>query len=260
MLFGIIAVLAQSTLAYIFGGLGLVFVIIGCFVEDTKPGVLNMKKYKYVFWDLDGTLSDSAPGIVNSVVYALEHMGTEVPDREKLKKFVGPPLAESFSEYIGYSPEQVEAAIKYFREYYQEKGIDENTIYEGIEMLLIKLRNAGYISVVATSKPEPFARTILQKYGIDSYFEYIAGSTFDETRTKKEEVIAYALETCKITDKSQVVMIGDRMHDVIGAAKNGLDCIGVLYGYGDRPELEEAGAIAVAADFKELADILLNQR
>jgi len=216
-----------------------------------------MKKYKYVFFDLDGTISDSAPGIVNSVVYALEHMGTEVPDREKLKKFVGPPLAESFSQYIGYSPEQTEQAVKYFREYFEAKGIIENTMYPGFQELLKKLCDSGYISVVATSKPEPFARTILQRYGIDGFFQYIAGSTIDETRTKKDEVIAYALETCNIIDKSQVVMVGDRYHDVIGAAKNGLDCIGVLYGYGDRPELEEAGAIAVVADFNELADMLL---
>jgi len=216
-----------------------------------------MNKYKYVFWDLDGTISDSAPGIVNSVSYALEHMGTKITDRRILKRFVGPPLAESFDEYFGYSPEQIESAVKYFREYFESKGIDENTMYEGVEELLIKLRDSGYICVVATSKPEPFARVILKRYGIDKYFHYIAGSTIDETRTKKDEVIAYALETCKITDKSQVVMIGDRSHDVVGAAKNGLDCIGVLYGYGDRPELEGAGVIAIAADLNELASILI---
>ena len=217
-----------------------------------------MNKYKYVFWDLDGTISDSAPGIVNSVSYALEHMGTEITDSRILKKFIGPPLAESFNEYFGYSPEQVETAVKYFREYYKAKGINENEMYAGIEKLLIKLRDAGYICVVATSKPEPFARTILQRYGIDRYFLYIAGSSIDEiTRTKKDEVIAYALETCKITDKSQVVMVGDRSHDVVGATKNGLDCIGVLYGYGDRQELEGAGVTAIAADLNELASILI---
>ena len=216
-----------------------------------------MKKYKYIFWDLDGTISDSASGIANSISYAIEKMGTEIPSKETLKKFVGPHLAESLSMYLGYSPEQIEAAIKYFREYYEKKGIEENEMYCGIEELLIKLRDAGYSCVLATSKPEPFARTILKRYGIDSYFLYIAGSTIDETRTKKAEVIAYALETCKITDKSQVVMIGDRSHDVIGAKENGLDCIGVLYGYGDRPELEEAGALAIAADLSELASILI---
>ena len=216
-----------------------------------------MKKYKYVFWDLDGTISDSASGIANSVSYALEEMGTAIPSKETLRKFVGPPLAESFAMYVGYTPEQIDAAVKYFREYYEKNGITENEMYSGIEELLIKLRDAGYISILATSKPEPYAKAILQRYGIDSYFHYIAGSTIDETRTKKAEVIAYALETCNITDKSQVVMIGDRMHDVVGAKKNGLDCIGVLYGYGDRPELEEAGVIAIAADLNELAGLLI---
>ncbi|MGI5985868.1 MAG: HAD hydrolase-like protein [Clostridiales bacterium] len=216
-----------------------------------------MKKYTYIFFDLDGTISDSAPGIVNSVTYALNHMGTEIKDREQLKKFVGPPLAESFSMYYGYSSEETEQAVKFFREYYQEKGILENSMYEGMDLLLKKLTQAGMIPVVATSKPEPFARTILQRYGIDHYFLYIAGSTIDETRTKKDEVIAYALETCAITDKSKVVMIGDRAHDVIGAKKNGLDCIGVLYGYGERKELEDAGVIRIAEDLNELADILI---
>ena len=219
-----------------------------------------MKKYKYVFWDLDGTISDSALGIINSVSYALEQMGTELPSDETLRKFIGPPLAESFAAYVGYTPEQVEAVVKHFRDFYSRKGIDQNEMYPGIEELLIKLREAGFISVLATSKPEPFAKIILQRYGIDKYFFYIAGSNIDETRTKKDEVIAYALESCQITDKSQVVMIGDRMHDVLGAKKNGLDCIGVLYGYGDRAELIEAGVIAVAADLNELADILIDAK
>ncbi len=217
-----------------------------------------MKKYKYVFWDLDGTLSDSAPGIVNSIVYALEHMGTDIGDREKLKKFVGPPLAESFENYYGYTPEQIDTAVKFFREYYQANGINENKMFEGTEELLIKLVGAGYINVVATSKPEPFARTILHRYGIDKYFLYIAGSTIDEARTKKAEVIAYALETCGITDKSQVVMVGDRAHDCIGAKLNGLDCIGVLYGYGERQELEDAGVVAIAKDIDELGKLFLD--
>lgn len=216
-----------------------------------------MKKYDYIFFDLDGTLSDSALGIVNSVTYALNNMGIEVTDKEMLKKFVGPPLPESFSLFYGLTPEQIERAVKFFREYYQENGILENTMYEGADVLLRKLKDAGKIPVVATSKPEPFARTILSRYGIDEYFTYIAGSTIDETRTKKDEVIAYALEECKIEDRSRVVMVGDRSHDVIGAKKNNIDCIGVLYGYGERKELEDAGAICIVEDFDELTRILI---
>lgn len=216
-----------------------------------------MKHFKYIFWDLDGTISDSAFGIVNATAYALEHMGTEVGDRERLKKFVGPPLLESFNKYFGYSPEQGERAVNLFRDYYQRQGIDENWIYPGIEDLLRKLQEDGRINVIATSKPEIHARTILARYGIDQCFHYIAGSTFEETRTRKDEVIAYALETCGITDRSQVVMVGDRAHDCVGARLNGLDCIGVLYGYGAREELEEAGAIAIAEDINELTKLLL---
>jgi phosphoglycolate phosphatase len=216
-----------------------------------------MKKYRYIFWDLDGTLSDSALGIVNAAVYALGRMGTEFADREMLKKLVGPPLSESFEKYFGYTPEQTGRAVALFRAYYQEKGIYENTMYPGIEALLGKLRDNGQISVVATSKPEPHARAILKRYGIDRYFQHIAGSTLDNMRTHKEEVIAYALASCGITDSSEAVMVGDRAHDAIGAKLNGMDCIGVLYGYGERGELIENGVVALAADIGELGRILL---
>ncbi|MFB0921750.1 MAG: HAD hydrolase-like protein [Oscillospiraceae bacterium] len=216
-----------------------------------------MKKYKYIFWDLDGTISDSGQGIFNSVAYAVEHMGTELPSQKTLRKFVGPPLTESFGKYCGYTPEKADKAVAFFREYYQSKGINENAMYAGMDELLKKLINAGYICVVATAKPESLARTILQRYGIDKYFLYIAGASFDSSRARKEQVIAYALETCGITDKSKVVMVGDRAHDCVGAKINGLDCIGVLYGYGEREELEETGVIAIAKDIDELADIFL---
>ena len=217
-----------------------------------------MKKYKYIFWDLDGTISDSGEGIFKAVTYAAEHMGSAVPDTGILRKFVGPPLTESFIKYFGYTPEEADRAVNFFREYYQSKGIYENSMYAGMDILLKKLKDAGYICVLATAKPEPHAREILKRYGIDKYFYYAAGASFDSSRARKEQVIAYALETCGITDKSQVVMVGDRSHDCVGATINGLDCIGVLYGYGEREELEEAGVIAIAKDIEELGDLLLN--
>jgi phosphoglycolate phosphatase len=216
-----------------------------------------MQKYDYIFFDLDGTLSESAPGIVNCVAFALNSIGVEVRDREELKKFVGPPLLESFPMFYGLSPEQTGIAVKAFRDQYAISGIYENEMYEGIDIMLKKLCDAGKIPVVATSKPEPFARKIMQRYGIDKYFLYIAGSTIEETRTKKAEVIAYALEACKIEDRSRVVMVGDRFHDVVGAKENGIDCIGILYGYGDRKELEDAGAIAIAGTIDELTELLI---
>ena len=218
-----------------------------------------MKKYKYLLWDLDGTIIESGAGVVNSVTYALEHMGTPIPDIEVLQKFIGPPLLESFSKYFSYSRAEAEKAQNYFREYYQAKGIDECRIYKHIDELLERLVKAGYLNILATAKPEPHARNLLAKYGIDQYFHYIAGATFDETRARKEQVIAYALETCGISDKSQAVMIGDRSHDCIGARLNGLDCIGVLYGYGDRLELVDAGVVALAKNLTELGEMLLGE-
>ena len=216
-----------------------------------------MKHYKYIFWDLDGTISDSGEGIFKSVTYAVGHMGTELPSAKILRKFVGPPLTESFAKYCGYTPEDADRAVAFFREYYQSKGIYENTMYAGMDELLKNLTDAGYICVVATAKPEPLAREIIARYGIDKYFRYTAGASFDSSRARKEQVIAYALEACEISDKSQVVMVGDRSHDCIGAKQNGLDCIGVLYGYGEREELEETGVIAIAKDISELTDIFL---
>ncbi|MEA4893879.1 MAG: HAD-IA family hydrolase [Oscillospiraceae bacterium] len=216
-----------------------------------------MKKYKYIFWDLDGTISDSGEGIFKSIAYAAEHMGASVPDVPILRKFVGPPLTESFEKHFGYSPAEADRAVALFREYYNEKGINENSLYPGMDNLLRKLTDAGYACVLATSKPEPHAREILRRYGIDDCFLYIAGSTFDKTRTTKEQVIAYAQETCGIKDTSQVVMVGDRAHDCVGARKNGIDCIGVLYGYGEREELEKTGVIAIAKDLDELAEFFL---
>ena len=216
-----------------------------------------MKKYDYIFFDLDGTLSESGPGLINCVAFALNSIGIEVSDREELRKFVGPPLIESFSMFYGLSPEQIQIAVRNFRAQYEASGIFENEMYDGVDILLKKLCDAGKVPVVATSKPEPFARKILQRYSIDKYFLYIAGSGIDETRTKKAEVIAYALEACKISDKSKVVMVGDRFHDVIGARENGIDCIGVLFGYGERKDLEDAGAVAIAADVNELTEMLL---
>ena len=216
-----------------------------------------MKKYDYIFFDLDGTLSDSAPGIVNAVVYALEKMGTPAGDRARLRKFVGPPLFDSFRDIIGYSQEETDRAVGYFREYYRARGIFENTMYPGMDTLLQKLLAAGRTPVVATSKPEDFARQILERYDIAKYFACICGSTMDEARTKKAEVVAYALETCGSPDPSRVVMVGDRLHDVQGARANGIDCIGVLYGYGSREELVSAGAVTVAADIPALTELLV---
>lgn len=201
-----------------------------------------MKSYDIFFFDLDGTITDSAQGITNSVIYALKKYGIEEEDYGKLCKFIGPPLTDSFQEYYGFSKERSEEAVGYYREYYKDKGIFENRVYEGFEEVAKKLRESGKTLVVATSKPEPFARKIIDYFGLAEYFDYVAGMELDGRRGSKEEVINYALKACRIKDKRRVLMIGDRRHDVAGARAAGIDCAGVLYGFGTKEELKAAGA------------------
>lgn len=212
----------------------------------------------YLFFDLDGTLTDSSQGITNSVAYALEHYGIHVEDKSTLRKFIGPPLRESYQEYYGFDPKLAQEAVWKYREYFDEKGIFENRVYDGIPELLAHLQKEGKSLIVATSKPVTAARMILDHFGLSSYFQGVYGSELDGRREKKEEVIRYALKQRGITDMDQVLMVGDRSHDVLGAAACGIRCVGILYGFGDRKELEEAKAFRIAATIQELEELLLN--
>ncbi|MBR5308916.1 MAG: HAD hydrolase-like protein [Clostridia bacterium] len=213
--------------------------------------------FKYILFDLDGTLSDSAPGITKSVAYALEKFGIH-EKAENLGYFVGPPLYEAFRDKYGMNPENTSKAIQYFRERFEAKGILENTPYDGVEYLLRTLHSAGKKLILATSKPEKFAAEILERYGFAKYFTFIGGACMDEsTRMKKDEVIEYCLTECNITDTSECIMVGDRYHDVEGAKKFNIPTVGVLYGYGTREELEDAGAIAVCETPEALCEYLL---
>lgn len=211
--------------------------------------------YQTIFFDLDGTLTDSGPGITNSVAYALRKWKIEVEDHSTLNVFVGPPLAESFAKYYGFTPEECKKAIEYYREYYTDRGMFENSVYPGIEELLVHLKNTGRKVVLATSKPEVFAVQILEHFHLARYFDRIAGASMDENRVEKADVLRYAIEADGY-DLSQAVMVGDRENDVRGARENGLPCIGVLYGYGSREELTEAGAARIAATVEELKKCL----
>ena len=215
-----------------------------------------MLGYKYILFDLDGTLSDSAEGIVNSVRYALTSQGLPLPPYDTLRKFVGPPLYESFRDFCGLNEAQTQICVDAFRVYYREKGILENTMYAGIPQVLGALKDAGYTLAVATSKPEEFAISIIRRYGIFDCFAYVAGSTMDEKRIKKADIVAYVMGSLGASPES-CLMVGDRLHDVVGARKNGVDCLGVLYGCGDRQELEEAGAKYIAATVPEIAEVIL---
>lgn len=208
--------------------------------------------YEYILFDLDGTLTDPGIGITNSVAYALKRWNIEVEDRKSLYRFIGPPLQDSFREYYGFSQEDALRAVDVYREYFREKGLYENEVYPGVEKLLQLLKEQGKTLILATSKPEEFAVRILRHFGLDRYFTVMAGATMDPSRSKKGDVIAYALRESGVTELSKAVMIGDREHDIFGAKQNGLDSIGVLFGYGDREELEKAGATYIAATVEDI--------
>ncbi|HEL1590063.1 TPA: HAD family hydrolase [Streptococcus suis] len=197
--------------------------------------------YQTILFDLDGTLTDSGQGILNSVAYALEKMGIEEPDTANLNRFIGPPLYESFSRFYQLNPEDTQSAVDTFRVYFKEKGMFENQLYPGIIPLLEELRTAGKTLVIATSKPEIFAKQILEHFGIAHYFDIIAGASLDSSRISKADVIGYAINQLEAFPK-HAVMIGDREHDIEGARMHQLPAIGVLYGYGNKQEFEKAGA------------------
>ena len=162
-------------------------------------------------------------------------------------------------EKYGFSEEDAREATREFRVYFRERGIFENVPYEGMKECLDELKERGHILAVATSKPEVFARRILERFGFLPCFDYVFGASMDETRTRKDEVIAYALEEMGVTERSACVMVGDRSHDILGARKNGLDAMGVLFGYGSREELEEAGARYIAETVEDIPRILALQ-
>ena len=212
---------------------------------------------KYYFFDLDGTLTDPALGITNSFKHAYRHFGMEIPSYEKLCTFIGPPLVTTFKKELNFDDEKTKEGVKAYREYFSTKGIFENKVYDGIPQLLKNLKAKGKTLVVATSKPEEFAVKIIDHFGLSEYFTHVCGSCMDETRSTKAEVIKYALDLCGIGEaqKQHVLMIGDRKHDIAGAKANGIESCGILFGYGSREELENAGADYIAESVDALAKL-----
>lgn len=211
---------------------------------------------KLVFFDLDGTLTDSGPGIMNSAAYAFERMGYPVPPSAILRTFVGPPLHESFLRN-GIPAEMAEKAVAVFRERYMPIGKYENTPYEGIRTFLESLKSLGFHLMIATSKPEEIAIEVLEHFDLAKYFDKICGGSMDLSRTSKEAVIAYLLE--ENGRDAQMVMVGDTKFDIIGAKRHGIPAIGVSWGYGDVGEMEQAGAAAIAKTPEDLLEILKSE-
>lgn len=208
---------------------------------------------KAILFDLDGTLTDSGEGIINSVIPALEHFGLKVPSREELRVFVGPPLHDTFRRF-GVPADKTDEAIAVYRSRYVPIGIFENAPYPGIQDLLTSLRSAGHRLYVATSKPETMAEQVLERFHLAQYFHKICGATLDTTRSTKEAVIAYLLE--ENGQSENMVMVGDTKFDVLGAKAHGIPTIGVTWGYGTLEELVEAGAAAIAHSPEELLELL----
>ncbi len=214
--------------------------------------------YKYALFDLDGTLTDPSLGITNSIMHALAKMGRDIPARESLYRFIGPPLVPAFQEFLGMTAEEAEQAVVFYREYFSVNGLFENTPYDGITEMLNSLKERGIVLAVATSKPEKFAVRIIDHFGWSEHFTLVCGATMDSSRSKKGDVIAYTLEQFGISgdDKSSVLMIGDRHHDIDGARENGLASLGVLWGFGDEAELTGAGADILAHNPADVVRII----
>ena len=172
-------------------------------------------KITTVLFDLDGTLTDSGPGIMNSVKYALEKVGEPTPDVDELRKFIGPPLKGQFMEHCGIDEEKAAEMVTLYREYFTVTGIFENSVYDGVEEMLKTLKQAGIKIAMATSKPEKFAKIIADHFGLAQYFDVIGGACMDETRTEKQDVIRYVLEQCEEKELDKIVMVGDRSYDVV---------------------------------------------
>lgn len=211
--------------------------------------------YKVILFDLDGTLTESGEGITKSVQYALEKLGKPEEDLKKLEVFVGPPLLQQFMTYAGLDEETGRKAVEYYRERYATVGIFENRPYPGVEEMLDTLCDKGYILAVASSKPEYFVKKILDHFALTRYFSEIVGSEMSGKRTGKAEVIEEVLNRLNMQNhRNEVIMVGDKEHDVLGARKAGLECVAVSYGYGTEDELKQAQPLKIVDSVQGITD------
>lgn len=215
------------------------------------------KYYKTILFDLDGTLTNPAQGITRSIQYALSSFGIIETNMDILLKFIGPPLTDSFKEFYNFDDEQAAKAIDKYREYFVEKGIFENEVYDGIKELLDRLMESSKDIILATSKPTVFANQILEHFGMRKYFSLVVGSNLDGTRVNKTEVIEHVFEVKGDNAKEKAIMVGDRKYDIVGAQKVGIDVVGVLYGFGSYDELTSLSPTYIASTVHELGSILL---
>jgi len=212
--------------------------------------------WQHLFFDLDGTITDSAPGITNSIIYARKKWGLEPGTNADYLKFIGPPMPQSYEEFWGFSHEDAVRFLEDYREYFSERGLFENDVYPGVLPLLRDLKAAGKTLYIATTKPTGFSERIAERFGFASFFDMISGSDMTRDNTKYD-VIRNARDACH-ADMSDAVMVGDKSHDVEGAHEHGIPCIGVTWGFGGRDELASAGADYIVDDAAELRALLLD--
>lgn len=216
----------------------------------------NKPVYRNILFDLDGTLTDSALGVTRSIRYALKKYGIEANPAD-LTAMIGPPLQEAFQKIYGFSRDQAYQAVEYYREYFREKGIFENQLYQGIPELLSQLQSDQRRIFLATSKPTIFAEKVLDHFSIAKYFTLVIGSNLDGSRVAKTEVIEAVCKLSGGLDRKETVMVGDREQDVIGAQAHQIDTIAVAYGYGSIQELKAVKPMAIAGTVAELRNLLL---
>lgn len=217
-----------------------------------------MGRKDVIFFDLDGTLTDSKEGIFQSLQYALHFMGINEQDEKKLSLFLGPPLMRSFMKFYQMSEAEANIALTKYREKFSTEGIYQLSMYPGIEEMLCHIKERGMTVCLSTSKPLKYAEQILKRLRIDRYFDFLGGATMDESRTAKKDVIRYVMEQNGF-DKERILMVGDRENDVLGAFQNCIAVLGVLYGYGSKKELEKAGCRFFAESVQDVENFILNQ-
>lgn len=210
-----------------------------------------------LLFDLDGTLVDNSEGIIKSVYYALDCLGVTEDEPEKLKRFIGPPLQSSFRDFYQLNETGVKRAVEKYRERYKSRGVHECHLYEGIDSMLQKLYMAGKTLCVATSKPQIFMEKILENLGVKKYFKVLVGATLDGTLGEKEDVIREVMRKLPERSVSDMLMIGDRKYDILGAKACAMESVGVYYGFAQAQELEMAGAQYIIQDVTELQKLLL---
>lgn len=217
-----------------------------------------MKYYDYMLFDLDGTLTDSKPGIIECIAYALEKENVPYTN-QILDKMVGPPFRVSMHDFLGLEMPEIEKLIGIYRGVYEEYGYKNCKVFEGVEQMLSALKNAGKVLGVATSKPIKFTQMIMRDFDLGKYFDYVAGASSDASKEAKSDVIQGALENLGVKDKSKVLMVGDRLYDIEGAHMQGIDCAAVLYGYGSKEEFEEYKAEYILAAPDDVVKLVLGK-